>query len=256
MHLGPGFDRTILQHTAHRPWAMPRGPWLMTQTWHDLLFAHWRVDAARIRPRVPAALELDLFENEAWIGIVPFRMANVSARGVPALPWLSEFPELNVRTYVRVGGRPGIYFFSLDAARVLAVHTARTLLNLPYHVASMAVGGAGDAIEYESRRQSSPPGPRADFHATYRPIDLPFVAAPGSLEYFLAERYCLYHVNRRGKPYRLDIHHPPWRLQRATAVLHQNTMGEVNGFCLSDAAAPLLHFVKRQDTVAWLPSAL
>jgi hypothetical protein len=124
----------------------------------------------------------------------------------PALPWLSAFPELNVRTYVRVGGRPGVYFFSLDAARTVAVHAARCLLNLPYHTASMSVAVDATGTRVESRRISRP---EAQFTATYRPHDRAFAAAPGSLEYFLTERYCLYHLARRGVPYRLDIHHPP-----------------------------------------------
>ena len=103
----------------------------MTQTWHDLLFAHWPVPAESLARLVPSPFELDLFEGRAWLGIVPFVMTNVAPRGVPALPGLSSFPELNVRTYVRVGGRPGVYFFSLDAASVLAVRAARLLLHLP-----------------------------------------------------------------------------------------------------------------------------
>ena len=100
MHeFGSGFDYGILKHTAHRPWPMPSGPWVMTQSWHDLLFAHWPVNPAELRARVPSEFALDLFEGSAWLGIVPFRMTNVAPRGVPALPWVSEFPELNVRTY-------------------------------------------------------------------------------------------------------------------------------------------------------------
>src|SRR5262245_289950 len=100
---------------------MPSFPWVMTQTWHDLLFAHWPIDAAVLRARIPSGFELDLFDDHAWIGVVPFHMSNVSPRGVPSLPWISAFPELNVRTYVRVGRDPGVYFFSLDAANPVAV---------------------------------------------------------------------------------------------------------------------------------------
>ena len=125
------FDTSIVQQTNHRPWAMPDAPWFMTQTWHDLLFAHWPVDPDPIRARLPHTFELDLFDAQAWIGVVPFHMTNVAPRGVPSMPWLSAFPELNVRTYVQVGGRPGVYFFSLDAGSRLAVRAARALLNLP-----------------------------------------------------------------------------------------------------------------------------
>ena len=133
--MSDAFDRSIVDSTAHRPWPMPSAPWLMTQSWNDLLFAHWRVDASQMRRAVPDVFDLDLFDGEAWLGVVPFYMTNVGVRAAPALPWLSAFPELNVRTYVRVAERPGVYFFSLDAGRRLAVAAARALLNLPYHAA-------------------------------------------------------------------------------------------------------------------------
>lgn len=246
------FNTAILKDRAHRPWRMPDAAWVMTQTWHDLLFAHWPVDARHLRPRVPAPFALDLFDGRAWIGIVPFRMTNVAPRGVPSVPWVSAFPELNVRTCVSVADRPGVYFFSLDAGSAVAVRAARTLLNLPYHLASMNVTRQGRAVHYESHRDDER---RAEFVATYAPAGEPFIAAEGSLDYFLTERYCLYHVNRRGAPYRLEIHHPPWTLQPADAHVERNTMAEANALSLPDEK-PLLHFVKRQDMVAWLPSGL
>jgi uncharacterized protein YqjF (DUF2071 family) len=243
------FDASIVQKTGHRPWAMPGGPWVMTQTWHDLLFAHWLMDPAHLRAKVPHEFELDLFDNSAWLGIVPFHMTNVAPRGVPSMPWISAFPELNVRTYVRVGDRPGIYFFSLDAGSSIAVKAARAVLNLPYYSASMSVSTVGNEVEYRSARGSDG---SADFNATYEPVGTPFVAAEGTLEYFLTERYCLYHHDHGGAPYRLEIHHPPWSLQVAKATLGRNTMATANG--LSVAGAPtMLHFARRQDAIAWMP---
>jgi uncharacterized protein YqjF (DUF2071 family) len=248
----PSFNAAILDEIAHRPWRMPDRPWVMTQTWHDLLFAHWPVEPAQLRAKVPGAFELDEFDGAAWIGIVPFHMTNVAPRGVPSLPWLSAFPELNVRTYVRVADRPGIYFFSLDAGSALAVHAARTLLNLPYHSASMSVLRAADSVEYRTTRDSDP---TAEFEATYAPTGETFVAVEGSREHFLTERYCLYHLDHRARPYRLEIHHPRWLLQPAAASVARNTMADVNGIVLPDCA-PLLHFARRQDMVAWAPSRL
>lgn len=247
------FNRAILDEVAHRPWPMPRAPWVMTQTWHDLLFAHWRVDVRVLRSLVPAAFALDLFDGAAWLGIVPFRMTNVAPRGVPSLPWVSAFPELNVRTYVRAGDRPGVYFFSLDAGSSLAVQAARTLLHLPYYSAAMQVTPRGERIEYESVREGG--GPPARLSGAYGPAGPAFTAGPGSREYFLAERYCLYNVDRRGHPYRLEIHHPPWPLQPADAVFTHNSMAGAAGIALPDEP-PLLHFSKRQDMVAWAPAAL
>jgi uncharacterized protein YqjF (DUF2071 family) len=246
------FDRRILRQVAHRPWPLPARPWVMTQTWHDLLFAHWPVERAALRRLVPFPFELDLFEGEAWVGIVPFGMTNVAPRGLPSLPGVSTSLELNVRTYVRVGGRPGIYFFSLDAGNRIAVQIARRFLNLPYHSASMSATRTSGAIEFRSTRRS---GPGARFQGVYQPTGSPVVAAERSLEHFLTERYCLYHLDRRGVPYRLEIHHPPWPLQTATATLVRNTLADVNGIRLPDRK-PLLHFARRQDMVAWMPESV
>ena len=246
------FNRAILDEVRHRPWPMPHGPWVMTQTWHDLLFAHWRVDSNELRRAVPSQFGVDLFGDTGWIGVVPFHMTNVAPRGVPSLPWLSEFPELNVRTYVRVGDRPGVYFFSLDAASAVAVQAARSLFNLPYYGAVMTVTTDGDGVKYESRREDDTQA--ALFAARYRPTGASFVATRGSLEYFFTERYCLYNLDHTGIPYRLDIHHPPWILHPADAEFAQNTMGDAAGFSLT--GTPLLHFSRRQDMVAWGPSKL
>ena len=116
------FDFGILQDTAHRPWPMPQGPWFMTQSWNDLLFAHWAVPPSLIAATASTGHRAGLFDGRAWISVVPFWMSNVTPRGVPPMPWMSTFPELNVRTYVTVGGkRPGVYFFSLDATNPIAV---------------------------------------------------------------------------------------------------------------------------------------
>jgi hypothetical protein len=242
------FNDEILKETAHRPWPMPAEPWLMTQTWHDLLFAHWQIDEGVLRSRVPTVLEIDRFDGQAWIGIVPFRMTNVAPRGVPALPWLSAFPELNVRTYVRLNGRPGVYFFSLDATNPVAVGVARVLVHLPYFTASMACEDQAGWISYRSER-SSAKNP-ASFSGRYRPTSPAQPAPAASLEHFLTERYCLFTTDKAGHPFSLDIHHPPWALQLAEAEITVNTMADAAGIGLPHAA-PLLHFSRRQDMVGW-----
>jgi uncharacterized protein YqjF (DUF2071 family) len=243
------FDRSIVETTAHRPWPLPSTPWLMTQSWHNLLFAHWPVDASQLRQVVPSVFDLDLFDREAWLSVVPFYMTNVGVRAAPPLPWLSAFPELNVRTYVRVSDRPGVYFFSLDAGRRLAVAAARALLNLPYHAAVMSVDRRDAVVHYQSARRKG----SAAFHATYEPASQSFAASVGSIEYFLTERYCLYHRDRRGRPYRLEIHHRPWSLQLARATVTVNTMAAANHVTVSGPPR-LVHFARRQDVVAWAPT--
>jgi uncharacterized protein YqjF (DUF2071 family) len=241
--------KDILDETSHRPWPVPSSPWIMTQSWHDLLFAHWPIEEAAIRAAVPSAFELDLFDGQAWIAVVPFRMSNVSPRGVPAMPWVSAFPELNVRTYTKVGDKPGVYFFSLDAGNPIAVTVARKLVHLPYHSAVIRMTERDGWISYDSRRTGTT-GPAADLVARYRPTGEAAAPKPGTLEYFLTERYCLYTTDPSGTPYRLEIHHPPWQLQPAELEVSVNTMAQAAGFDLP-ASSPLLHFSRRQDAVAW-----
>lgn len=243
------FNDAILSETAHRPWPLPAAPWIMTQTWHDLLFAHWAIDVETLRAQIPSALELDLWDERAWLGIVPFRMTNVAPRGIPAVPGLSAFPELNVRTYVRVADKPGVFFFSLDAATATAVHGARLLFGLPYYTAAMDVSEQDGRVRYTSRR-TSPSSHRAELVVRYRPTGPVYQAAPGTRDYFLTERYCLYTVDKKGRPHRLEIHHPPWPLQKAEATFDVLSMTEQIGMTLPNQA-PLLHFSRRQDVVAF-----
>jgi uncharacterized protein YqjF (DUF2071 family) len=241
---------SILDCTAHRPWPFPSSPWIMAQSWHNLLFAHWPVDPAMLRRHVPANLEIDTFEGQAWIGIVPFSMSGVRLRWTPPLPGLSAFLELNVRTYVTAQGKPGVWFFSLDAASAVAVAAARLSFHLPYFRARMHCREANGWIQYESTRTHRG-APSAAFGARYRPAGDCFEARLGTLEHFLTERYCLYSA-AAGRTYRGEIHHPPWLLQSAEAQFMRNSMADAAGLALP-AEPPLLHFALRQDMVAWAP---
>jgi uncharacterized protein YqjF (DUF2071 family) len=219
----------------------------MGQTWEDLLFAHWPVPVATVRALVPPGLEVDTFDGTAWVGITPFRIEALRLRGLPPAPGVSRFLELNVRTYVRRDGRPGIWFFSLDAASRLAVEAARRAYRLPYHQARIRAEERGDRIHYESTRIGSPVRPYV-FSARYGPTGRAITAAPGSREHFLAERYCLYAVHD-GRIHRAEIHHPPWPIQPAGAEIELNTMAP-DGIRLPDDP-PLLHFAALQDVVIW-----
>lgn len=220
----------------------------MHQRWHDLLFAHWRIPHETLRPLVPPELELDIFDGAAWLGIVPFWMSDVRFRALPPIPSASTFPELNVRTYVRAPrqpDKPGVYFFSLDAASVLAVLGARAGAGLPYYWAEMrAEVAADDEVRYRSFRRQSPRP--AELITRYRPTG-PLLSSKSHLELFLTERYCLY-VVRLGRVYRIEIHHLPWPLQPAEAQFKRNTMAAIHGIQLPDKP-PLLHFAKCLDVV-------
>ncbi len=226
----------------------------MAQVWHDLLFAHWPVPLAQLRALVPSATPIDTFKGQAWVGVVPFHMSGVRLRGTPAVPGLSAFPELNVRTYVTVDDKPGVYFFSLDATNPLAVLAARAWYRLPYFHARMHVDVKGGDVGYRSRRIQSGT-PAAELVAGYRPAGPALPPEAGTLEYFLTERYCLYTVSRRGHVFRAEIHHPPWMLQPAEAEIQHNTMAAAAGITLPDSA-PVLHFSKRQEMIAWAPVRL
>ena len=222
--------------------AMP----LMRMDWNDLLFAHWAFDKEVVRALVPPQLTLDTYDGKAWIGVVPFRMEDtrplVPGGALAADATRSRsFCELNVRTYVTVNGMAGVWFFSLDAESAAAVFGARTLFKLPYFRARMGARTDADGtVEYESERTHRASRP-ASFAGAYRPVSKdPRVAAKGSLEEFLVERYALFTV-RFGRAWRMDVLHPAWRLHDAEAEMREMRMLDPLGLNV-DRQKPLLHY--------------
>jgi len=214
--------------------------------WRDLLFAHWPIPIQKLRARVPAGLSIDTFHGAAWIGVIPFHMTGVSLRGLPNLGIASRFAEMNVRSYVLLDDKPGVWFFSLDAASRLAAWVARRWYRLAYRHARMIVGTDGDWVRYRSEHC----GER--LVVRYRPRGEVFTSGQNDLEHWLTERYCLYAESRRGTILRADIHHAPWPLQRAELRVEENTM--LDGFGVdTSATAPHLLFARRLDTLAWSP---
>jgi len=189
---------------------------------------------------LPDWIELDTHDGAAWLGIVPFVLTGLRIRGLPPLPRVSTFPELNVRTYVVRDGRPGIWFLSLDAGSRWFVEAAKRLYRIPYRLAQMSSMREDDGVRYDSSR------PGGSFSARYQGVGPLFRAAPGSLEEFLTERYCLY-TEDRGRPASADIHHAPWDLQQGEAKIELNTMSPV----ALPAEPPHVLFSPRQDTVVW-----
>ncbi|HEX5830842.1 MAG TPA: DUF2071 domain-containing protein [Gemmatimonadaceae bacterium] len=244
-------DPTV--EVVHRPWPLPRGPWIMAQRWNDLLFAHWPVARDALAALVPPSLPIDSYDGTAWVSITPFRLRGLRPRYLPPFPGLSAFPELNVRTYVTLGGKPGVWFFSLDAGSLPAVLAARAVYHLPYFRAAMSVHEARDgSIHYHSRRAYDWPPP-ADFSARYRPTGAVARSEPGSLDHWLTERYCLYAVDAAGHVHRAEIHHRPWPLQPAEAGIERNTMAAAAGITLP-SEPPRLAFARRLDVVVWPPT--
>jgi len=232
-----------LEHLGHRPWPLPARGWVMGQSWEDLLFAHWRVPAEELRKHIPYQLEIEEHDGSAWIGVVPFRITGLRARGTVPLPYLSSFLELNVRTCVRAEDKPGIWFFSLDASSRLAVEAARRTYRLPYFHARMSAQRSGEWTAYECARLSEA---GRVFSGRYRPTGPVVMAEPGSLEWFLTERYCLYTTDPQGNLARAEIHHDLWPLQPAEAEIE---LASISPFELD--GDPVLHFSRRQDVVVW-----
>jgi uncharacterized protein len=193
---------------------------------------------------LPDGLPLDLHEGEAWLGITPFRITGFRLHGLPPLPVLSSFPEVNVRTYVTFEGKPGIWFFSLDADSPWAVEAARLVYRLPYHRASIEVANRFGWIDYASSRNG------ASLDLSYRTSGPVTPPDPGTVEHFLTERYCLY-TEHEGRLHRADIHHQPWPLQTAEAEIRGTTISP-----LTLEGDPLLHYSERQDVVIWPLKAL
>jgi uncharacterized protein len=232
-----------LSEVAHRPWPLPDSPWVMGQTWDDLLFVHYRVPVDQLQEHVPDGLEVQEHSGSGWLGVTPFAVTGLRARGLPPAPYVSNFLELNVRTYVTRDDKPGIWFFSLDASSRLAVEAARRVYHLPYFHARIILLRHSQGVAYECSRHEG-----KAFSASYGPDGAVFEAKPGSLEHFLVERYCLY-AEDNGKLYRADIHHAPWPLQTAQARIDLDTMppGNLRG----ENDEPVLHYSARQDVVIW-----
>lgn len=233
---------------SDRTWPLPDGAFAIRMTWHDLLFVHWPVEARVLQDFVPSSLQIDTYDGQAWIAIVPFRMSDVAPRLIPAIPGLSAFPELNVRTYVTIDGKPGVWFFSLDATQRIAVRVARRFFHLPYMDARISTESQADWIRYSSQRTHRNERP-ARFAGRYRPTSDVFYARPDTLEYWLTARYCLYAVDPTGRILRGEIDHPPWPLQNAELEINQNSM--LDWLPYDSGSEPQLLFSREVAVRAW-----
>lgn len=222
-------------------------PWIMAQRWQKLLFAHWPIPAAEMEALLPPGLEVDLFEGEAWVSLVPFQLDYMIRTAHRIVPW-KPFLELNLRTYVRYRGQPGVYFFCLDATDPLSVWGARRFFKLAYFNACASLNTADAEIRYQSRRQES--GFPAELDISYRPTGTVFETRPGQLDHWLTSRYRFFSTDARHRVYEGLIHHEPWQLRMAEAEIHHNTMAEAHELTLP-AQPPILHYSETLDVIAW-----
>ncbi|WP_338778383.1 DUF2071 domain-containing protein [Metabacillus sp. FJAT-52054] len=196
--------------------------WIMKQTWRNLLFVHWPVDPAWLQERLPHSLTADVFEGQAWIGLVPFEMDDIRFRGFPSIPRLSNLLELNIRTYVTCSSNPGVYFFSLDASSLIGVKVARSFFHLPYYRAKMMAEKEGKRTQFTSERLHKG-APSAKLHIEYGPASSEVIMKPSALDLWLTERYCLF-TEKRGHLFRGNLDHEPWKLQLGTCIIHTDTI--------------------------------
>lgn len=237
-------QESIRLKMRERPKGLPIGH----MNWGKLLFMHWPIPAAALRPLIPERLTIDTFAGSAWIGVVPFTMWGVRPSFFPLAPGMSRFHELNVRTYVHLDGVPGVWFHSLDAASRLAVWGARTFFHLPYFNAAMNLQQEGERINYTSTRthKGAPP---ARFQATWEIGEPLPQSEPGSLDFFLTERYCLY-AAKGEKVFCMKIGHAPWPLHRANLIDYDSTMIEAHGLP-TPQTEPLLHYAEALYVQGW-----
>ncbi len=244
----PPTDRPIADADREAITRRPSGRPVMFQSWEQLLFLPWEVRADALQRLLPACLELDLFEGRAFVGLVPFTMRGVRPAGLPAFRWLSDFHETNVRTYVHYQGRePGVWFFSLDAANAVGAALGRLWFRLPYFFARMSLvaEGSTDAglrLSYASDRLYPDPRPamtrvEAEVRAPVEP------ARPGTLEYFLAERYLLYSTSGDGALFKGRVHHAPYPLQVAEVRSLEESALLAAGIDRPDVP-PLAHYAR------------
>jgi hypothetical protein len=252
---------SLLYSVEHRPWLPPDSHWLLSQSLNDLLFAHFAMDKVTLRRLVPDALTLDLYDGVAWLTISPFCASHVRPNGIPPLPGISFFPQMNLRTYVTVEGKPGLFFFSVDATNLSAVWFARVFFRMQYWHAAMKVSGgtirARNPKEREIHFQASRlHGPLAldgavKFDASYSAEGEPERAGRGGLDEFLTERYCVYSWDKR-KVYRTEVHHQPWPLQRANVEIRTNSVADPFGLTLP-TKPDVCHFSRSLKMLAWAP---
>ncbi|NTX99776.1 DUF2071 domain-containing protein [Deinococcus sp. JMULE3] len=216
--------------------------------WLDLCFMHWPVPPVAVQATLPPGVEVDTRGGLAYVGVVPFRMADVAPRLTPAVPGLSAFPELNLRTYVTVNGESGVWFYSLDVTQPLAAALARTFFHLPYRQARMWMDRQDGVTRYASVRTDLRTGPGA-FAGAYRPTGPLLTPEADSLEAWLTDRLRLFSAAPDGRVFRGRIHHAPWPLRRAQAEVRVNTLGDRHGLDLS--GPPHLLHAERLDVTAW-----
>jgi hypothetical protein len=225
--------------TAHRPWPLPEAPWAQAQTRRDVLLAYWPVALGELARLLPPELAVDTFGGEAWLGISAYRVTGLRVRGLPPLPGLSSFPQLEVFACVTLDDRPGVWLCSLETPKGLIVEAVKRAHRLPAYRARVSAVPAAGGIRFEVDRDG------LELRTWYAGVGAAAAPQPGTLEAFLAERFALYTADG-GRLYRAELHHPPWLLRRADVTVETATLSP-----LALEGAPAAWYAEVQDVLLW-----
>lgn len=226
-------DREILKVTAHRKYPVPKGLWQHYQEWHRNIMLHWQIPSEMIKSFIPEGLELDIFKGEAWVSIIAFSVKNIRTKRIPPVSFLSDFHEVNLRTYVIKDGKPGVYFLSIEAQKWLPAFLARTIINLPYQKSHIF-------RKQNNYLNVNDNGRYLDMNYTVGDI----IQSKSSLDVWLTERHCLYE-QYKGKLFRIDIHHKEWNLYQVQVFINH-----IN-YPLCDETPNLVHFSPMISVLVW-----
>jgi uncharacterized protein len=240
-----GFDAIARQGrvataSAHRPWPLPAAPWSLALTQRDVLLAHWSLPREELARRLPGGLVADTFAGSAWLGVAAYRVSDFRVRGLPPLPGVGSFLQLEVRAPVTWHGRPGLWLFQLETGKQLVAEVLKRTHRLPACGARLSLQtGAAESLRFEARRDGH------GFAVDYARSGHPFAAVPGTLDHFLTERYALYSGDG-GRLYGIELNHLPWRLERARAGFEPSTLTPP-----PPAGDPNLLYSAAQDVLLW-----
>jgi uncharacterized protein YqjF (DUF2071 family) len=233
------YDR-ILNVTSHRPWPIPKMDWKFYQEWNKPFFLHWKVETKDIIGLIPEGITLDTFNNDAWISVVGFTTGNLRPKGLPAFPPISNFYELTFRTYVKDENRVGIYFFNIEAGKLLSVCLSKAITGMPYQKAKM------QRLETVSEQNYLSNNKGKTFNLTYKIGHI--ISTKTKLDKWLTERYCIY-LEQKKDLYRYEVHHIPWQLYTIN-ITNLNTNQKIGNTSLN-RQPDLAHYSEGVDTIGW-----
>lgn len=232
----------LIQSISHRPWALPKGQWRYYQEWNNALFLHWKVDAGELTKLIPVGISLDTYDGESWISLVAFTMKKIRPKILPSVSFVSNFHEINVRTYLIQDNKQGVYFLNIEAQKQTSSFVAKLLSGLPYEKATIERQQKNEIQQYIASNKDKGFHLDVTFKVGYKITD------QSELDNWLTERYCLY-LDKNDKLYRYEIHHKPWELYHVE-ISDLTTNYKVGNISLNKKP-DLTHYSDGVKVVAW-----